>query len=94
MLIKGREDINRAVEGDHVIIELYPQKEWKSESDLLITNDNEGDEKAIETSSSANKILSGRVVGIARRNWRMYCGSLELVDAGTVVNYVCMKNWF
>lgn len=87
MLIKGKEDINRAVDGDQVIIELYPKKEWKAESDLLITNENEGSEEVVDSESS-NKIISGRVVGIAKRNWRSYCGSLEIVEEGVAVNYV------
>ena len=41
VLIKGREDINRVIDGDVVVIEMYPQKQWKAESDLLITNDND-----------------------------------------------------
>ena len=87
MLIKGKEDINRSVDGDQVIIELYPKKEWKSESDLLITNENEGSENAVD-SDGVNKIISGRVVGISKRNWRSYCGSLEIVEDGVAVNYV------
>ena len=90
MLIKGKEDINRSVDGDQVIIEIYSQNEWKAESDLLITNENEEDEKSISGNEkeNENKIISGRVVGVSKRNWRSYCGSLDIVEEGAVANYV------
>lgn len=91
VLIKGKEDINRAVDGDQVILEMYPKNQWKAESDLLITNENEGNETAVDSdNSNTNRIISGRVVGIAKRNWRGYCGSLEIVESGTAVNYVIL----
>lgn len=93
VLIKGKEDINRAVDGDQVILEMYPKNQWKAESDLLITNENEGNENAVDSeSANANRMISGRIVGIARRNWRSYCGSLEIVESGTAVNYVFLFN--
>lgn len=88
-MIKGREDINRVIDGDLVIIEMYPQKQWKAESDLLIMNDNDdGETPANQNETSTNGVLSGRVVGVLKRNWRMYCGSLEIVEDGIAVNYV------
>ena len=88
-MIKGREDINRVIDGDLVIIEMYPQKQWKAESDLLITNDNDdGETPTNQNETPTNGVLSGRVVGVLKRNWRMYCGSLEIVEDGIAVNYV------
>lgn len=70
---------------------MYPKNQWKAESDLLITNENEGNETAVDSdNSNTNRIISGRVVGIAKRNWRGYCGSLEIVESGTAVNYVIL----
>lgn len=72
---------------------MYPKNQWKAESDLLITNENEGNENAVDSeSANANRMISGRIVGIARRNWRSYCGSLEIVESGTAVNYVFLFN--
>lgn len=89
VLIKGREDINRVIDGDVVVIEMYPQKQWKAESDLLITNDNDdGETLTNQNETPTNGVLSGRVVGVLKRNWRMYCGSLEIVEDGIAVNYV------
>lgn len=70
---------------------MYPKNQWKAESDLLITNENEGNETAVDSdNANINRIISGRVVGIAKRNWRAYCGSLEIVESGTAVNYVIL----
>ena len=44
VLIQGKIDINRAVDGDQVVIEVYPKKDWKAESELLVLNDNEEEE--------------------------------------------------
>lgn len=78
VLIQGKIDINRAVDGDQVVIEVYPKKDWKAESELLVLNDNEEDETATETAASlAEKQISGRVVAIVKRNWKPYCGSIE-----------------
>ena len=41
VLIKGRDDINRSIDGDQVIIEVYPKSGWKSESAYLIANNTE-----------------------------------------------------
>ena len=71
VLIQGKIDINRAVDGDQVVIEVYPKKDWKAESELLVLNDNEEDETATETAASpAEKQISGRVVAIVKRNWK------------------------
>ena len=68
---------------------MYPQKQWKAESDLLITNDNDdGETPTNQNETPTNGVLSGRVVGVLKRNWRMYCGSLEIVEDGIAVNYV------
>ena len=90
-------DINRAIDGDLVIVELYPKAQWKAESEYLMTNDQEeekGEEEKpdpSEENSNIEKETTGRVVAIARRNWREYCGSLEPIAEGTIHNYVLFK---
>ena len=97
VLISGRMDINRAIDGDLVIVELYPKAQWKAESEYLMTNDQEeekGEEEKpdpSEENSNIEKETTGRVVAIARRNWREYCGSLEPIAEGTIHNYVLLK---
>lgn len=90
MLIKGRDDINRSIDGDQVIIEVYPKSGWKSESDYLISNNNEEEEEEVETVEDENRdrVMSGRVVGISKRNWKTYCGSIEPIAEGHIQGYV------
>ena len=85
VLIQGRMNINRAVDGDTVAIQLLPEKEWVSASDVLLepgqeeegTADVEREELGTEVGA---RRPTGKVVGIIRRNWRSYCGSLKRRD--------------
>eukprot|EP00808_Paulinella_micropora_P004562 g24295.t1 len=120
VLISGLMDMNRAVDGDVVAIELLKEMEWKScstqlapeeklevsSADARTVYDAQGNEAqdamaaahqggeggaAEKTSEEAgNKkevVPTGRVVGIINRNWKSYCGSLQLTDKsrGTTV---------
>ena len=110
VLLSGRLDINRAVDGDQVVVELYPKAQWKAESDYLVNNDNPEEEQKdndddeeeakqkengtqTESSSSrtAEKVTTGRVVAIAKRNWKQYCGSIEPIAEGTINSYVAFR---
>ncbi|KNB43110.1 hypothetical protein JH06_4221 [Blastocystis sp. subtype 4] len=90
VLIKGRDDINRSIDGDQVIIEVYPKSGWKSESAYLIANntEEEAEEAKMVEEENSDRVMSGRVVGIARRNWRSYCGSIEPIAEGHIQGYV------
>ena len=39
----------------------------------------------------AEKVTTGRVVAIARRNWKQYCGSIEPIAEGTINSYVISR---
>ena len=87
VLIRDREDINRAVDGDQVIIEIYPKSAWKAESEYLVPNNAEEKvEEKVEKSDddASSHVLSGRVVAIAKRCWKTYCGSIEPIPEGNV----------
>ncbi|XP_068646865.1 exosome complex exonuclease RRP44 homolog A [Aristolochia californica] len=97
IIIYGRVNMNRAFDGDIVVVELLPQEQWHGEKSLSIadgedeeeedvhlvpgsaddaprsTNITEGAVESVESSSRP----TGRVVGIIKRNWHSYCGSLE-----------------
>lgn len=76
------------MDGDIVAIELFPEDQWKSPSDIILQDDQEdpGDvldqENAMPEESKAVKVEdktpTGKVVGIIRRKWRQYCGILQL----------------
>lgn len=51
-------------------------------------NDTNNDNINNDNTGMDSKIISGRVVGILKRNWKTYCGSIEPVPEGSVVGYV------
>lgn len=91
VLVVGRENQNRSIDGDIVVIEVFPKAEWKVPSNLAIDQDDadedsDAEEAEISTSAvdkpnhgtqSAEARPTGRVVAIAQRNWRPYCGTIS-----------------
>lgn len=41
VLLIGRENMNRAVNGDVVVVEVYSEKEWKAPADEVVDQDSE-----------------------------------------------------
>ena len=39
VLLIGRENMNRAVNGDVVVVEIFDQKEWKAPADEVVDQD-------------------------------------------------------
>lgn len=107
VLIQGKLDINRAVDGDQVVIEIYPKQAWKAESELLVLNDHDDDvpgdnvvgNEGMAGNGNGNgngnggaentgeKQITGRVVAIAKRNWKPYCGSIEPLTGAFTGSY-------
>ena len=92
ILLQGREAMNRAVDGDVVYVALMPQSEWKGASDAVLEaesaqrnddardSDNEDEDVGLEAqpeTSGGDTQPTGRVVGIARRNWRSYVAHID-----------------
>lgn len=93
VLIVGRENQNRSIDGDVVIIELFDQNEWRIPSNLFVEEvedsgdvDSDGEDDGTATqvnqpslvkASSQKPVPTGRVVAIAQRNWRPYCGTIS-----------------
>jgi exosome complex exonuclease DIS3/RRP44 len=90
--ILGRDHINRAIQGDSVVIEILPRSEWKSpiaqivDADELNKNDNaENDDAVAETideaqlltASSTEAQPTAKIVGIVKKNWRPYVGHVD-----------------
>ncbi|KAL0882243.1 hypothetical protein ABMA27_000778 [Loxostege sticticalis] len=88
ILLQGHIGINRAVDGDMVAVEIFPEEEWRKPSDIVLEDkaDDPGDlleEEAVllNTAKPADNnkdeiTPTGKVVGIIRRKWRQYCGIL------------------
>ncbi|KAJ6635843.1 Exosome complex exonuclease RRP44 [Pseudolycoriella hygida] len=87
VLVQGRDGLNRAVDGDIVAIEIFPEEKWTAPSEIILQDDNENpddnlEEEAnflpqIKPSDSADRSPTGKIVGIIRRKWRQYCGILQ-----------------
>lgn len=91
VLVVGREDQNRSIDGDIVIVELLPKAAWKIPSNRAVDQDDadvdsETEENEVDILMSTNAqngeksrraSPSGKVVAIAQRNWRPYCGTIS-----------------
>ncbi|XHG01346.1 hypothetical protein AWENTII_004733 [Aspergillus wentii] len=111
LLILGRDNSNRAIAGDVVVIEVLPKDQWKSPSTKIIdeeavakndnpdAEDNEAvvtdrERKALqeEVKKAHGKSTEGRpqptakVVGVVKRNWRQYVGTVDSGSTGSQVN--------
>ncbi|KAK7873514.1 hypothetical protein R5R35_008776 [Gryllus longicercus] len=97
ILLQGHAGLNRAVDGDSVAIELLPEDQWSSPSDIVLQDeeDDPGDilddrTEALSASraASSERIPTGRVVGIIRRKWRQYCGILQPSPVKDTVRHI------
>ncbi|KZO91801.1 RNB-domain-containing protein [Calocera viscosa TUFC12733] len=98
ILVIGRTDLNRAVAGDIVAVELYPESEWKApgdevvDQDVALANDDADDSEGEDASAAAEteRRLAQREAAdardVARRN------PLERHPTGRVVGVV-KRNW-
>lgn len=83
ILIQGLQNLNRAVHGDSVAIEILPESEWSLPSGVV--TDKEAVEEKVDNieqpvgtkiKKETDLLITGKVVGIVRRNWKTYCGTL------------------
>lgn len=89
IFISNKVDMNRAMDGDIVAVQLLPESQWKSPSTRVQHGDAgteedthvamiDPEEETLESLSSSQSRPTGIIVGIIKRNWRSrgYCGSL------------------
>ena len=89
VFIQGYKNLNRAVHDDIVAVEILPESEWATPTSLVLeeaeqdvgdfVNEKEEDEQIINK-PNVKRLPSARVVGIIKRNWRQYCGILQVSD--------------
>jgi len=85
VLVQGLESINRAVDGDSVVVELLARHEWSSSAEVVLDDEGydkgdslEAERQVLAAAAKSKEVVStGRVVGIVRRKWRQYCGMLQ-----------------
>lgn len=81
------ERLNRAIDGDIVAVELLPEAEWSSPSDVVLQDDEEEDPGDVldeakeiiaqQPAKNIERTPTGKIVGIIRRKWRQYCGIIQ-----------------
>ncbi|KAG2219093.1 hypothetical protein INT45_005824 [Circinella minor] len=79
ILIIGSENINRAVHGDMVVVELLSENNWTTTSSKIAYGGSTEDEYE-ETRLTRNINTThptGRVIGILNRNWRSYVATIQ-----------------
>lgn len=93
ILLHGFENINRAIDGDLVAVELLPKSQWTSRSSGRAISGQKAQptEQHGAASDDSNLKPCGKVVGIIKRNWRTYCGSIE---EGTEIRDGVQQNVF
>jgi exosome complex exonuclease DIS3/RRP44 len=113
VLLRGAVNVNRAIDGDVVAVEILPRRLWlrpaEVEAEATPAEEGEGEAKGAEGedddgegATSYEDVIpeptaaptveditnvkgagegdlrpTGRVVGIIKRNWRVYCGTLQ-----------------
>ncbi|XP_063347449.1 exosome complex exonuclease RRP44 [Pelmatolapia mariae] len=87
VLIQGLQNLNRAMHQDVVAVQLLPRSEWVAPSSVVLQDegtakddeDAEEEEGKLKTAAAeAARKPTGKVVGIIKRNWRPFCGMLNV----------------
>lgn len=86
--MQGRDGLNRAVDGDVVVVELFKEEDWISPSDIVLEDEGVTEENIEDVEVKERQLKrqtkkkgeikpTGKIVGIIRRKWRQYCGILQ-----------------
>lgn len=87
VFIQGYKNLNRAINDDIVAVQLLDETEWTAPTSLVleenveedigdVVNEKEEDVVAVKEKNEKN-LVTGKIVGIIKRNWRPYCGMLQ-----------------
>ncbi|RPA89543.1 RNB-domain-containing protein [Choiromyces venosus 120613-1] len=81
LLILGRENINRSVHGDQVVVRVLPKDQWKQPSTKIVEEEtltkNDNPDVSQGAAGEGKPQPTARVVGVIKRNWRYYVGHLD-----------------
>ncbi|TDH71365.1 hypothetical protein CCR75_006597 [Bremia lactucae] len=92
VLVQGREHINRAIDGDVVVIQLLPKNEWTQPSDAFAVNESAAQEAEDEAMESAQIGVAEPTVSLAQVELVQSDDILSLKPAGRVVG-ILERNW-
>ncbi|KAF4611727.1 hypothetical protein D9613_003992 [Agrocybe pediades] len=92
VLLIGRENMNRVVDGDIVVVEVFPESEWKAPADEVVDQDStlkndDAEESADEADAEGNEVLvkESKLLSSEKR-------SSERQPTGRVVGII-KRNW-
>ncbi|TPX67862.1 hypothetical protein SpCBS45565_g03463 [Spizellomyces sp. 'palustris'] len=93
VMIVGREHLNRSIHGDVVAVQLLPRSEWRAPVGVILEEEEveNGDDEPVNAEDSIARaedrmnvneaaketVPTGKIVGIIKRNWRPYCGTID-----------------
>lgn len=89
-LIVGRENINRAVHGDVVAIEVLPEDEWRGTSDTIVE---EGDIAKEENADDEDQELENEVDAREKRMLKSDKNSDKTIQVTAKVVGIVKRNW-
>lgn len=108
--IIGREYLNRGVQGDVIAIQILPKSEWKTNVSAIVEEeesaasadsttsvggvDDSMDVDGAKASSSTDALPTGKVVGIIKRNWRPFCGTIEAASVQATSSLSAIQSVF
>ncbi|XP_069000611.1 exosome complex exonuclease RRP44 [Embiotoca jacksoni] len=89
VLVQGLQNLNRAVHQDVVALQLLPRNQWVSPSSVVLQDEGAAKDDNVEEEEEEKNVLmisaaeaarkpTGKVVGIIKRNWRPFCGMLNV----------------
>uniref|UniRef100_A0A673CVA2 Exosome complex exonuclease RRP44 n=1 Tax=Sphaeramia orbicularis TaxID=375764 RepID=A0A673CVA2_9TELE len=81
VLLQGLQNLNRAVHQDVVAVQLLPRDHWVAPSSVVLQDEGMAKDENPEEEEEEKAVSvkpTGKVVGIIKRNWRPFCGMLNV----------------
>uniref|UniRef100_A0A8C5GMY8 Exosome complex exonuclease RRP44 n=1 Tax=Gouania willdenowi TaxID=441366 RepID=A0A8C5GMY8_GOUWI len=85
VILQGLQHLNRAVHQDVVAVQLLPREQWVAPSSVVMQDEGAGKDDGVEEDeeekvsiAESSRKPTGKVVGIIKRNWRPFCGMLNV----------------
>uniref|UniRef100_A0A8D3C135 Exosome complex exonuclease RRP44 n=1 Tax=Scophthalmus maximus TaxID=52904 RepID=A0A8D3C135_SCOMX len=82
VLLQGLQNLNRAVHQDVVAVQLLPRSQWVAPSSVVLQDEGAAKDDDVEEEEEEKNLEqmkpTGKVVGIIKRNWRPFCGMLNV----------------
>jgi exosome complex exonuclease DIS3/RRP44 len=90
----GREALNRAIQGDVVAVQILPKDQWKSNVSAIVEEEVTDSDTVSKEMELKDTVATGIVIGIIKRNWRPYCGTIDAQSVQTTSTITTIQNVF